>query len=160
MLAAVNFTLVDDLLARRYENITVLDISQTAIDANRERLGRASERVHWLVADITKAELQPSAYDVWHDRAVFHFLTSAQSRILYVRKVVQAVKPGGHVIVSTFVSSPEITRASSLLILGLCGCEYHLCWHSDCVTPLETSQGNANGFIDLAPHVCGDCSYQ
>ncbi len=59
-------TLVDDLLARRYSNITVLDISQTAIDANKKRLGTASERVHWLVADITKDPLEPSAYDVWH----------------------------------------------------------------------------------------------
>ncbi len=63
--------LVDDLLARGYEYVTVLDISQTAIDANRKRLGKASERINWLVADITKVELEPSAYDVWHDRAVF-----------------------------------------------------------------------------------------
>ncbi len=95
-------TLVDDLLAQGYENITVLDISQTAIDANRKRLEKASERVHWLVADITKAELEPSAYDVWHDRAVFHFLTAASDRVTYVRQVAHAVKPGGHVIVSTF----------------------------------------------------------
>ncbi|MEO6982078.1 MAG: class I SAM-dependent methyltransferase, partial [Edaphobacter sp.] len=67
-------TLVDDLLDSGYENITVLDISQTAIDADRKRLGKTSERVHWLVADVTKAEIEPSAYDVWHDRAVFHFL--------------------------------------------------------------------------------------
>jgi SAM-dependent methyltransferase len=68
-------TLVDDLLARGYENITVLDISQSAIDATRKRLWKAVERVHWLVADITQVELESSAYDVWHDRAVFHFLT-------------------------------------------------------------------------------------
>jgi len=95
-------TLVDDLLAKGYENITVLDISQTAIDANRKRLGNAAEAVHWRVADITKAELEPSAYDVWHDRAVFHFLTTTSDRVAYVRQVAQAVKPGGHVIVSTF----------------------------------------------------------
>ena len=64
-----------------YENITVLDISQTAIDANRKRLGKASEHVHWLGADITKAELGPSACDVWHDRAVFHFLTATSDRV-------------------------------------------------------------------------------
>jgi hypothetical protein len=58
-------TLVDDLLGRGYVNITVLDISQTAIDANRKRLGKASERVHWLVANITQVELEPSAYMVW-----------------------------------------------------------------------------------------------
>ena len=94
-------TLVDDLLARGYENITVLDLSQTAIHANRKRLGKASVHVHWLVADITKAELAPSAFDVWHDRAVFHFLTATSDRVAYVRQVARAVKPGGHVIVST-----------------------------------------------------------
>jgi 2-polyprenyl-3-methyl-5-hydroxy-6-metoxy-1,4-benzoquinol methylase len=95
-------TLVDDLLSRGYENITVLDIAQTAIDANRKRLGRMSERVHWLAADITKAELTPSAYDVWHDRAVFHFLTTTSDRVAYVRQVAGAVRHGGHVIVGTF----------------------------------------------------------
>jgi 2-polyprenyl-3-methyl-5-hydroxy-6-metoxy-1,4-benzoquinol methylase len=106
-------TLVDDLLARGYQNITVLDISQTAIDANRKRLGRASERVHWLVTDITKTDLDPSAYDVWHDRAVFHFLTMTSDRVAYVRQVALAVKPGGHVIVSTF--GPEgATKCSGL----------------------------------------------
>lgn len=104
-------TLVDDLLACGYENITVLDISQTAIDANRRRLGKASERVRWRVADITKAELEASAYDVWHDRAVFHFLTATSDRVAYVRQVACAVRPGGHVIVSTF--GPEGPRKCS-----------------------------------------------
>jgi 2-polyprenyl-3-methyl-5-hydroxy-6-metoxy-1,4-benzoquinol methylase len=68
-------TLVDDLLSHGYNNITVLDISRRAIDENIRRLGIASERAHWLIADITKAELTQSTYDVWHDRAVFHFLS-------------------------------------------------------------------------------------
>src|SRR5712691_2766373 len=95
-------TLVDDLLARGFENITVLDVSQTAIEATRRRLGLAADRVHWLVADITEVELEPSAYAVWHDRAVFHFLMSEDQRAAYVRQVARAVKPGGHVIVSAF----------------------------------------------------------
>jgi SAM-dependent methyltransferase len=95
-------TLVDDLLSRGYEDITVLDISQTAIDANKKRLGQASDRVHFLVADITQVDLKPSTYDVWHDRAVFHFLIAIQDRVAYVRQVARAVKRGGHVIVSTF----------------------------------------------------------
>lgn len=95
-------TLVDDLLSRGYEDITVLDISQTAIDANKKRLGQASDRVHWLVADITQVDLKPSTYDVWHDRAVFHFLMAIQDRVAYARQVARAVKRGGHVIVSTF----------------------------------------------------------
>jgi 2-polyprenyl-3-methyl-5-hydroxy-6-metoxy-1,4-benzoquinol methylase len=95
-------SLVDDLLSHGFRNITVLDISQTAIEVNRKRLGEISDRVHWLIADITKAELSHSAYDVWHDRAVFHFLTRQSDRAAYVRQVANAVKVGGHVIVSTF----------------------------------------------------------
>jgi 2-polyprenyl-3-methyl-5-hydroxy-6-metoxy-1,4-benzoquinol methylase len=88
-------TLVDDLLARGYQNITVLDISQTAIDVTRARLKQAAERVHWVTADVTKADLVPSAYDVWHDRAVFHFLTSMEQRVAYVHAVAHSVKQGG-----------------------------------------------------------------
>jgi 2-polyprenyl-3-methyl-5-hydroxy-6-metoxy-1,4-benzoquinol methylase len=109
-------TLVGDLLARGYKSITVFDISQTAIDANRKRLGKASELVHWLVADITQVELGLSAYDVWHDRAVFHFLTSPSDRLAYVRKVTRNAKPGGNVIVSTF--GPEgPTKCSGLEVV-------------------------------------------
>jgi SAM-dependent methyltransferase len=95
-------TLVDDLLARGYEDVAVLDISQAAIDANKKRLGRKAERVHWLAADITKIELEPSSLDVWHDRAVFHFLTGSNERAAYVRQVGQALRSGGHVIIGTF----------------------------------------------------------
>jgi len=95
-------TLVDDLLARSYENITVLDVSQTAIDVTKKRLGLAAEQIRWVVADVTVAELEPGVYDVWHDRAVFHFLTAMEQRIAYVRNVARSVKRGGHVIVSTF----------------------------------------------------------
>jgi SAM-dependent methyltransferase len=109
-------TLVDDLLARAYQNITVLDISQTAIEANKQRLGKASDLVHWLTADITKIDLEPSAYDVWHDRAVFHFLTSEADRVAYVRQVARGVRHGGHVIVSTF--GPEgPTKCSGLNVV-------------------------------------------
>ncbi len=101
-------TLVDDLLARGYENISILDTSRTAIDATKKRLGAAAVQVRWLVADITQIQLEFSAYDVWHDRAVFHFLTAPEQRIAYVRQVARAVKPGGHVIVSTF--GPEAPR--------------------------------------------------
>lgn len=106
-------TLVDDLLAHGYQNITVLDVSETAIEATRKRLGAVSAQVHWLVADITDAQLEPKAYDVWHDRAVFHFLTAPEARAAYVRQVANAVKPGGYVIVSTF--GPEgPTKCSGL----------------------------------------------
>jgi 2-polyprenyl-3-methyl-5-hydroxy-6-metoxy-1,4-benzoquinol methylase len=109
-------TLVDDLLARGFQNITILDVSQTAIDATKKRLGLAAEQVHWIVADITRAELQPCAYDLWHDRAVFHFLTAPEERAAYVRQVARSVKRGGHVIVSTF--GPEgPTKCSGLNVV-------------------------------------------
>jgi SAM-dependent methyltransferase len=109
-------TLVDDLVLRGYHKITVLDISEAALEVAQLRLGKASERVQWLSADVTKAKLPPNTYDVWHDRAVFHFLTSADERVAYVQAVARAVKPGGHVIVSTF--GPEgPTKCSGLDVI-------------------------------------------
>jgi SAM-dependent methyltransferase len=95
-------TLVDDLLERGYENVTVLDISHTALELAKQRLGQTSARVRWLLADVAGAQLPAHAYDVWHDRAVFHFLTAAEDRVAYVQNAIRAVKRGGHVIVSTF----------------------------------------------------------
>jgi 2-polyprenyl-3-methyl-5-hydroxy-6-metoxy-1,4-benzoquinol methylase len=95
-------TLADDLLARGYRNITVLDISETAIEVCKNRMGAAAGRIHWLIADVTRTELSASAYDAWHDRAVFHFLTGSEQRAAYVRNVGRSVKRDGHVIVSTF----------------------------------------------------------
>ena len=95
-------TLVDDLLDHEYERISVLDISQTAIDVARKRLGAKGAEVAWYCSDITTATLPESYFDVWHDRAVFHFLTSEKDRQKYVRQVMRSVKHGGHVIISTF----------------------------------------------------------
>ena len=109
-------TLVDDLLARGYHNITVLDVSQAAIDVTKKRLKESANGVQWITADVTAFEFTPGAYDVWHDRAVFHFLTSAEKRVAYVNAVARAVKPGGHVIVSTF--GPEgPTKCSGLAVM-------------------------------------------
>jgi SAM-dependent methyltransferase len=95
-------TLVDDLLAEGYSDVSVLDISQVAVDKTKERLGLSSDGVRWLVGDVTTVKLEASAYDVWHDRAVFHFLASDEERMAYVAQVASAVRSGGHVIVSTF----------------------------------------------------------
>lgn len=106
-------TLVDDLLASGYRNVTILDISQTAIDVTKGRLGNAADGVEWLVADVTKVEFHADAYDIWHDRAVFHFLTESAARAAYVERVAQAVRPGGHVVIGTF--GPEgPTKCSGL----------------------------------------------
>lgn len=95
-------TLVDDLLAQGYASLSVLDISAKALAAAQARLGANAGRVRWIEGDITALALPPNAYDLWHDRAVFHFLTDPAQRAAYVENVLRAVKPGGHVIVSTF----------------------------------------------------------
>jgi 2-polyprenyl-3-methyl-5-hydroxy-6-metoxy-1,4-benzoquinol methylase len=142
-------TLVDDLLARGYENITVLDVSQTAIDVTKKRLGLAEEQIHWLVADVTDAQLEPRAYDVWHDRAVFHFLTASKHRAAYVRQVGHAVKPGGHVIVSTFgpegptkCSGLDVVRYDAESLHEQFGVRFHLVESSKELhrTPFGTTQ--------------------
>jgi SAM-dependent methyltransferase len=95
-------TLVDDLLLRGYDNVTVLDISKAALDIARRRLDADAGRVNWIAGDILKAKLEPNAYEIWHDRAVFHFLTQLEERAAYTRQAAHALKPGGHVIISTF----------------------------------------------------------
>jgi SAM-dependent methyltransferase len=106
-------TLVDDLLGLGYENITVLEISQTALDALKARVGQAGAAVQWICGDVTETELPEASFDLWHDRAVFHFLTEAGPRRAYVERVKRALKPGGSLIVSTFgPSGPE--RCSGL----------------------------------------------
>jgi ubiquinone/menaquinone biosynthesis C-methylase UbiE len=95
-------TLVDDLLANEYENVTVLDISLAALQVAQQRLGSFASRVTWLEADVTQVKLPYRFYDVWHDRAVFHFLTREEDRARYVKAVQHSVKTGGHVIVATF----------------------------------------------------------
>ncbi len=95
-------TLVDDLLRDGYSSTTVLDLSAAALAAAKSRLGEKASTVTWLVANITEVELPASSYDIWHDRAVFHFLTNEHDRHAYVTAVLRAVKPGGHVIVITF----------------------------------------------------------
>ena len=95
-------TLVDDLLADGFDNITVLDLSGAALAAAKVRIGARSERVKWIEANILETQLPKHAFDVWHDRAVFHFLTSAKDHRAYVQAVLRAVKPGGIVIVATF----------------------------------------------------------
>ncbi len=95
-------TLVDDLLAGGMSNLTVLDISTAALQVAQRRLAGQARHVQWIAADITQVQLGESAYDVWHDRAVFHFLTNPADRAAYVAQVRRAVRPGGHVIVAAF----------------------------------------------------------
>ena len=100
--------LVDDLLAAGYLDVSVLDVSEAALEISRGRLGTDAAKVKWMRADVRRAQLDEGAYAVWHDRAVFHFLTDADDRAAYVEQVRGAVKPGGYVLVATFAEDgPE-----------------------------------------------------
>ncbi len=82
--------------------MSVLDISATAIDFTRQRLGPKAQDVSWRVGDITQYDFGSKQFDLWHDRAVFHFLTEPSARRAYVELVRRSVKPGGHVLMATF----------------------------------------------------------
>lgn len=109
-------TLVDDLLLDGYSDLAVLDLSAAALAAARQRLGARAAGVRWLEANITTAVLPERAYDIWHDRAVFHFLTTAEQRQAYVEAVLRSVRPGGHVIVATFAEDGP-TQCSGLPVM-------------------------------------------
>jgi len=95
-------TLVDDLLRHHYLDLSVLDISSTAIEFTRQRLGQQAHEVSWHVGDITQYDFGSKRFDLWHDRAVFHFLTDPAARQAYVDLVRRSVKPGGYVLMATF----------------------------------------------------------
>lgn len=109
-------TLVDDLLARGYRQLSVLDISPAAIDVAKQRLGNRATQVTWLAADVLQASLPQQHFDLWHDRALFHFLTTAEQRAAYVHQLIRTLKPGGHVVIATFgPQGPE--RCSGLEVV-------------------------------------------
>lgn len=105
-------TLVDNLLDNGFENITVLDISEKALDKAKLRLGDRASKVNWIVSDITDFEPQ-TTYDVWHDRATFHFLTTPEQVAKYLETVKKAVN--GFMIIGTFSESGP-TKCSGLAI--------------------------------------------
>lgn len=106
-------TLVDGLLARGHTRLTVLDLSARALEWARARLGPRADAVAWVAGDVLTHPFEPGSIDVWHDRAVFHFLTAPGDREAYVAQVRRAVRPGGTVIVATFAEDGP-TRCSGL----------------------------------------------
>jgi hypothetical protein len=98
---------VDALLEQGRQDITVLDIAVPALDAAKARIGPLSDRIHWEVADIT--EWRPARkFGIWHDRAVFHFLTEPKQRVAYRRALKEGLTSGGLAIVATFaLDGPE-----------------------------------------------------
>lgn len=99
--------LVDALLREGYRDLTVLDLSANALDTAKKRIGAPASTVDWIVADATTWRPMKT-YDVWHDRAAFHFVTDPHDRAAYVERLRLAVKPEGHVIIATFApDGPE-----------------------------------------------------
>ena len=130
--------LVDTLLHENFGRLTVLDLSGAALDTARKRLGESAARVKWVVADVTT--WQPlQTYDLWHDRAAFHFLTDQGDQSAYVERLKQTVKPAGFAIIGTFApDGPE--RCSGLPIVR----------HD--ATALAAKLGDEFGLIDARRH--------
>jgi trans-aconitate methyltransferase len=107
--------LVDVLAREGYRDLTVLDVSESAIAMAKARMGEPAETVKWIVADVTQWE-PTRRYDLWHDRAAFHFLTEAPDRTAYVECLASALRPGGHAVIGTFaMDGPE--RCSGLPVV-------------------------------------------
>jgi SAM-dependent methyltransferase len=128
--------LVDDLLDAGFRNLTVLDLAESALAVSRKRLGARAQSVQWIAADIIRAALPAAHYDVWHDRAVFHFLTDPADRARYVAQVLKCVKPGGRVIVAAFgpggplqCSGLDVTRYSPDALHAEFGTPFRLLGH-------------------------------
>lgn len=140
--------LVDFLLEARFTNLTVLDISASALVYAQHRLGRRKDNVQWIEADVTKFD--PSRrFALWHDRAVFHFLTEKADREKYVQTLKRTLTPKGHVIIATFAtdgpqtcSGLNVARYDAPAIRAELGSEFHLLQQVDetHITPRKTEQ--------------------
>ena len=124
--------LVDQLLERGFKDVTVLDLSEAAIAVAKVRLGNKAAQAQWVVADVTKWSPSQS-FDIWHDRAAFHFLTDPADRAAYVARLAKAIKPGGSVIIGTFaLDGPEkcsglpVSRYDAASLGEVLGNSFHL----------------------------------
>jgi SAM-dependent methyltransferase len=140
--------LIDDLLAAGFQNLSVLDLSEAALAAAHARIGPKGDLVHWIVDDAT-SWTPPQTYDVWHDRAAFHFLTSPGDQSAYLTRLRQSLKQGGHAIFGTFaLDGPEkcsglpVQRHSASTLAKLLGPDFKLIHERlhDHATPFGTVQ--------------------
>jgi SAM-dependent methyltransferase len=145
-------TLVDDLLASGGHDVTVLDLSAKALDVAKLRLGPQAARVTWIQGDVCTYPFASRAFDVWHDRAVFHFLTDPRDRARYVRQVAHSVRVGGHVIVATFgprgptrCSGLDVVRYDAESLHGEFGARFDLVEHV--AEAHETPWGTIQRFV-------------
>ncbi len=126
-------TFADGLLSAGFRDVEVLDVAAEGLKHARARLGAAADDVRWTVADVLTHRFEPSSIDVWHDRAVFHFLVEPSARTRYLEQVRHAVRPGGVVLVATFAedgpprcSGLPVARYSAEALHGEFGAEFAL----------------------------------
>ena len=144
-------TLVDYLLDAGYQNLSVLDIAQSAIEQAKSRIGERAEKVEWFIHDVTSFSTD-DPFDIWHDRAVFHFLTDEDDRKSYVHAMSDALKPGAHVIIATFnldgpdkCSGLNVVRYSPESMSAVLGDGYQLV---ESITEAhETPRGTLQDFV-------------
>jgi SAM-dependent methyltransferase len=129
-------TLVDDLLNNGFKQISVLDLSDRALSTVKARLGKRAKLINWHKGDITSIDLPTHYYDLWHDRAVFHFLTDHEQQQQYRDNLLHALQPDGHVIMATFApeapprcSGLPISRYSPEQLSKVLGKEFKLNQH-------------------------------
>ena len=145
-------TLADLLLAAGYSALTVLDIAGSALAQARARLGESAGRIQWMAGDIRTIDLPAAAFDVWHDRAVFHFLTDPRDRAAYGAQLRRAVRPGGHAIVATFAEDGPV-KCSGLPVVRYSAEAMHREFGEDLalvesVRELHTTpSGNSQSFV-------------
>jgi len=97
-------TLVDDLMGEDYQDLTLLDISRTALEKVRSRLGHKADEIGWIQGDIAELTLPNNRFILWHDRAVFHFLVDPIRRARYLASMAKSLKSGGYVLIATFAA--------------------------------------------------------
>jgi len=140
--------LSEHLLDQGYTKLTVLDISGNSIEKSKSHLGEKSSRITWIEADVTKYSFNEQ-YDVWHDRAVFHFLTEAEEREGYLKSLNQALKLNGHLIMATFgldappkCSGLSVVRYSPEILQNELGNNFNMVdsYSENHVTPSGVSQ--------------------
>tara|TARA_Y100001960_G_C14776955_1_gene883857 strand:+ start:588 stop:1214 length:627 start_codon:yes stop_codon:yes gene_type:complete len=95
-------SLPEELLVLGFERLTVLDISYNAIEKSQNRMGKKSKQVQWIHGDVLETDLPVQFFDLWHDRAAMHFLTSVDDRKVYRSKILASLKPGGFLAIHTF----------------------------------------------------------
>jgi len=144
-------TLVDQLLNDGFDDVSVLDIAAAAFDQSRNRLGVNADKITWIESDVTRFK-PPRSYAIWHDRAVFHFLTETIDQDHYLEVLRKALQPGGHLLLATFgpdgplrCSGLEIQRYSVERLQDFLGPDFQLRSHE--YDEHQTPTGSAQQFL-------------